>query len=212
MIELYSTPRSANGRKVLALAQHLGLSPVLHDIDVYQGAGQAPTYLALNPSGKVPFLVDGDLRLSESNAILLYLAEAHGGGRLLGADAAGRATIHSWMFWEAAHWQPALTELLTPVVAHALFPDRMPAPNEAPDWSGERVAPVLAQLERQLAASEWVAGDECSVADFSLAGMTTYFGVGAFPRDAHPGIASWLDRLAALPAWTGTLAEPWSLA
>ena len=82
MLTLYTTPLSANGRKPLAVCHYLGLAPRIELVNVYRGEGQTADYRAVNPLGKVPTLLDGDLTLSESNAILQYLAEAHGDGRL----------------------------------------------------------------------------------------------------------------------------------
>ena len=76
MLTLYTTPLSANGRKMLALSRELGLRPQIRRVDVYRGEGRTPEYLAINPSGKIPTLVDGDLTLCESDAIGLYLCEA----------------------------------------------------------------------------------------------------------------------------------------
>lgn len=82
MLTLYTTPLSANGRKVLAVSHHLGLDPTVELIDVYKGEGRRPAYLALNPWGKIPTLVDDDFTLWESNAILQYLSEAYGDFKL----------------------------------------------------------------------------------------------------------------------------------
>ena len=91
MLILYATPLSANGRKALAVSQHLELTPQVVLINVYRGEGRAVEYLAVNPQGKVPSLVDGNLMLWESNAILQYLAEAHGDYRLWSRDPRRRA-------------------------------------------------------------------------------------------------------------------------
>ena len=106
---LYATPLSANGRKVLAVSQHVGLTPEIRLVDVYRGEGRTAEYLAINPSGKIPALVEGDFTLTESNAILQYLCEAHGDCRLWSREAKARGAIARWLFWESAHWQPVLT-------------------------------------------------------------------------------------------------------
>jgi glutathione S-transferase len=81
VLKIYATPLSANGRKVLAVSREFGLQPENHLVNVYRGEGRKPEYLAINPSGKIPTLIEGEFILFESNAILLYLAEAHGGCR-----------------------------------------------------------------------------------------------------------------------------------
>jgi glutathione S-transferase len=122
-LKIYATPLSANGRKVLAVGRRLGLKPEIYDINVYRGEGLSPKYLAINPSGKIPTLVDGEFVLSESNAILLYLAEAHGANHLWSTDSKQRSRIAQWLFWESAHWQPTLIALLSELVGHRLLPE-----------------------------------------------------------------------------------------
>jgi glutathione S-transferase len=102
MLTLYSTALSANGRKVLAVSRHLELDIEVRLVNVYRGEGRDAGYLAINPTGKIPTLVDGDLTLYESNAILLYLSEAHAGCRLWSRDPKLRARMARWLFWESA--------------------------------------------------------------------------------------------------------------
>src|SRR5262245_5311572 len=100
MFTLYLFPPSPNARKVLATCAHLGIQPNIEPVKILEGGGQRPEYKAINPWGLIPSLVEGDLRLWESNAIAIYIAEAHGRGTdLYGKDARERADIHRWMFW-----------------------------------------------------------------------------------------------------------------
>jgi glutathione S-transferase len=207
---LYTTPLSANGRKVLALSRQLGLAPEVQLVNVYRGEGRTPQYLALNPSGKIPTLVEGAFRLSESNAILQYLSEAHGDYRLSSRDARQRAAIASWLFWESAHWQPALAAVLEAHVGHLLLPRALPAPAAPPDWRHARLAPLLDRVEQQLRERPFLAGDEPSLADFSVGGMTTYFRATGFPFAAFPSLAAWCERLDALAAWRESADPLWS--
>ena len=212
MFTLYSTPLSANGRKVLALARHLGLEPVVHDVNVYGGEGQAPEYLAINPTGKIPCLVDGDFVLTESNAILEYVSEAHAGFRLFSKEARERAEIASWLFWESAHWQPALIGVLSAFVGHQLLPERVPEPSRAPDWRDETLRPLLTRLEVHLSDRAFLALGALTIADFSVGGMVTYFRAAEFPFEQYPNLAAWYGRLEELEAWQETEAPLWSTA
>ncbi len=126
MLTLYTTPLSANGRKVLAVSRQLGLAPKVEVVDVYRGEGQAAAYRSRNPFGKIPTLVEGDFTLWESNAILQYLSEAHGDLRLWGRDPKRRADVSRWLFWESSAWQPACSAVLAPRVAQLLFPESAP--------------------------------------------------------------------------------------
>jgi len=96
MLTLYSTALSANGRKVLAVSRYLELEIDVRVVNVYRGEGRAAEYLAINPTGKIPTLVDGDFTLYESNAILQYICEAHGDFRLWSREPQQRGRIARW--------------------------------------------------------------------------------------------------------------------
>jgi glutathione S-transferase len=209
MLTVYSTALSANGRKVLAVGRHLELDIDVRPVNVYRGEGRHAEYLAINPTGKIPALVDGELTLFESNAILMYLCEAHAGFRLWSRDPKPRGRIARWLFWESAHWQPTLAMLLSACVGHRLRPDLAP-PAAAPDWNAAALAPLLKVLEATLGASPFLAGDEISIADFAVAGMTTYFPVAHFPFETYPAFNGWYRRIEMLDAWRATREPLWT--
>jgi glutathione S-transferase len=210
VLRLYTTPLSANGRKVLAVSRQLGVSCEIHLVDVYKGEGRTPAYLAINPSGKIPTIVDGEFVLFESNAILLYLDEAHGGYALSSSDAQARSRVAQWLFWESAHWQPGLSSVLSGWVAHRLFAERVPRPLSAPDFGSGTVQPLLNILEAVLAAQPFLTGSKMTLADFSVAGMTTYFKTAEFPFQKYPAISRWYDRFGELDAWRSTEVPLWT--
>lgn len=210
MFTLHTTPLSANGRKPLALSHQLGLAPEIRLVNVYRGEGRTPGFLAINPLGKIPVLVEGDFTLAESNAILVYIAEAHGGFRLWSREPRTRAEILRWLFWESSAWQPALSAVLAPCVGHRLLPDVVPAPTAAPDWQSAQLVPLLAFLEAHLAGRAFLSGAELSLADFAVAGMTTYFHQAKFPSGAWPRLAAWLARVEALDGWKASADPLWS--
>jgi glutathione S-transferase len=209
MLTLYSTALSANGRKVLAVGRHLELNIDVRQVNVYRGEGRDAGYLAINPTGKIPTLVDGDLTLCESNAILLYLCEAHGDFRLWSLDPKLRGRMARWLFWESAHWQPTLGSLLSACVGHRVRPDLVPPPATEPDWNAAALAPLIKLLEATLSASCFLVGDELSIADFAVAGMTTYFAVADFPFDQYPAFNEWYRRMGMLDAWRATRLPLW---
>lgn len=209
MLTLYTSTLSANGRKALAGAISLGLDTDVREVNVYQGEGQSPEYLGINPLGKIPTLVDEEFALTESNAILVYLSEAHGDFSLYSRDPKQRASINRWLFWEGSEWQPVLTSILAPIVGHTLRPDVVPLPERSPDWNEPTVRPLVAQLETTLGERRFLAGSTLSLADLSVAAMTTYFKVGGFPFADHPSIAQWHRRIVSLPAWRDTATQPW---
>jgi glutathione S-transferase len=209
MLTLYTTPLSANGRKVLAVSRQLGLRADIRLVNVYRGEGRAPEYLAVNPLGKIPTLVDGDLTLYESNAILQYLAEAHGDFGLWSHNPKVRALISRWLFWECGHWQPVLTTILAASVGHRLLPDVVPRPALDVDWNAAELRPLLAVLNRALSETPFLAGDEITLADFAVAGMVTYFAVAGFPFEKHLAFRDWYARVEALDGWVASQDPMW---
>ena len=147
--------------------------------------------------------------LSESNAILIYLAEAHGANRLWSNDPRQRGRIAQWLFWESAHWQPSFM-FLSELVGHRLVPERIPSPKQAPDWSNAVVQPALNTLETAVSANAFLTGAELTIADFAVAGMTTYFRAAGFPFQRFPNIAAWYARIESLESWRETLAPLWA--
>ena len=208
MLTLYTTPLSANGRKVLAAAQHLGLSPEVKHVNVYSGEGRTAEYLAINPSGKIPTLVDGDFVLSESNAILVYLAEMHAEHQLSSRTARDRANISRWLFWEASAWQPALTTVMAPVVAQRL--GLVPAlPAATASWDDAAFRRVAVLLDEHLGGNTFMVGDRLTIVDFSIAGMMTYARAAQFPFGSFTQIAAWYERIEQSHAWQATATAPW---
>jgi glutathione S-transferase len=210
MFTLYTTPLSANGRKPLAVSHYLGLEPEIRSVNVYQGEGRTREYLAINPLGKVPTLVDGELTLWESNAILQYVCEAYGDYRLWSRDPRERADISRWLFWESAQWQPAMIPVLTARVGHLLLPQVVPAPSADPDWENAQLQPLLTLLDSQLRDRSFLSGDTITLADFSVAGMAMYLRPCGFPFERFTHLDAWYDRIEALEAWQATAAGPWA--
>lgn len=211
MLTLYTTPLSANGRKVLAVSRQLELQPDIRLVNVYRGEGRTAEYLAINPSGKIPTLVDGSLTLYESNAILQYLCEAHGDFRLWSRDPKERARIARWLYWECGHWQPVLSALLSTCVGHRLLPEVVPRPAASPDWEAAGLRPLLGVLGATLDASPFLAGDELTIADFAVAGMMTYFPIAGFPFKDHPQLMDWYSRIEMSEGWRATRDPLWSV-
>jgi glutathione S-transferase len=209
MLTLYTTPLSANGRKVVAVCRELGLLPKIVPLDVYKGEGQTPEFLAINPSGKIPVLIEDGFTLPESNAILMYLAEVHGHGRLGTHDARSRAAAARWMYWEASQWQPALTVLLAPYVGHYLRNRTLPE-SISVDWEEARFVKLARELDTHLANAEFLIGDKLSVADFSVAGLMMYTRLADFPFSRFRNIGAWFERIEATAGWRSTGAGPWT--
>ncbi len=102
-MKLYGFPPSPNTWKVRAVAAHLGIPLELEFVDLTKGGSRTPAFLAINPAGRTPALVDGDFKLGESTAIMQYLASQKPNS-LWPNDARTRADIMRWQSWSLAHW------------------------------------------------------------------------------------------------------------
>ncbi|HWK50060.1 MAG TPA: glutathione S-transferase family protein [Steroidobacter sp.] len=159
-------------------------------IRLMEGGGQTPEYLALNPAGKVPTLVDGDFVLTESVAIAVYLAEKYPHKGLLPADLEQRAQLNRWMLF-------AVTELEQPlwrIARHSfLYPEeqRLPADIELAKGEFRNMAAVL---EQHMQGREFLVGDRVSVGDFVTA-YTLDWGNEVGLLDACPTLLAYMERM-----------------
>ena len=208
-LKVFSCLLSANARKVQAVCYELEIDVSIEEVNVYAGEGQDLEYLAINPLGQIPTLIDGSTILRESNSIAVYLSEKYGNMTLYGSTPERRAEINQWLFWESSQWQPVLTSVMGQYVGHRLLPEIIPAPQSKLDWNMEQCVKQLNYLENTLSNEEWLVNQELSLADYSVAAMTTYFGVCGFPDKSYPNISAWLDRVSELEAWRKTEHPLW---
>jgi glutathione S-transferase len=198
-MKLYNANLSPNALRVRAVAAELGIDLEMVNVDLRAGDTKTEDYLALNPNGKVPVLVDGDLVLWESRAINAYLASTKPGARLVPTDAKARALVDQWSYWQAIHLGPAMQKVAFERVLRKRFgmgePDETRIAGEVKD-----IAQFLAVLDRNLADKTWVAGD-LSIADFAMASTFMYRVPAGISLDPFPNVAGWITRLEARPSW-----------
>jgi glutathione S-transferase len=206
-MKLYGFPPSPNTWKVRALAAHLGIALEFELVDLTKGQSHTPEYLALNPTGRTPVLVDGGFRLWESNAIMQYLA-GQTANPLWPDDARKRADIMRWQSWELAHWGPdACVPLIFQRLVKAVL--NLGPPDPAVIAKGtdafHREARVLdAHLSRQ----PYLAGDDLTLADFSVAAPLFLAARAELPLAPYGHVQDWFGRVSALPAWRDTAPQP----
>jgi glutathione S-transferase len=202
-MELHTFVGSPNSRKAEAVIDHLGLNVRVVHHDFAGGGLRRPEYLALNPSGMVPTLVDGAFTLWESNAIMQYLADKAGDGALLPRDPQKRADVLRWQCWELAHFNRAFGTLAFETVAKpALNFGPADASLVAAAQAGlERFAPVL---ERHLAGREQMVGDGVTIADYSMITFEGYRKVVPFDWTPYPNINRYFDRMHHDGSWIRT--------
>ncbi len=193
-MKLYTHPVSPNCRKIHGVAAHAGITIDHQHVDLFKGGQKQPDFLAINPNGKVPALVDGDTTLWESNAITCYVA-----GKAecdLWPKSNQRYDIMRWMFWESNHWSKAIGSVIGQKIFNADNPDQTIIDKGHADFRT-----FASVLDAQLASRDFVSGDTLTVADFALAVWLGYTQICELPVSEFSNIGKWNSRLSALPAW-----------
>jgi glutathione S-transferase len=198
-MKLYYFP-SPNPQKVRFAMNELGLDCEMIQVDLTKGEQRQPAFLALNPFGRVPVLVDGDLTLWDSHAILSYLGERT--GKLWPAPAAARATALKWLFFLAQHIAPAATDLAFNRIAAKVLGVKA---DEDAIGRGEKALPAVLQvLQSQLSKSRWMLGEDFTLVECDYAPVLNVIEKAGFSYDAFPKVRDYLNAIRSRPAWQAT--------
>lgn len=195
-MKLYYFP-TLNGHKVTIALEEMGLGYEVVMVDILSDEQLRPEFLAINPNGRIPALVDGDVRLFESAAILQYLGRKT--GQFYPADESSRALVDSWLFWQMAGLGPASGNVNWFARA-AAKPGREPAETGfALHRFRKETARLFGVLESGLQGRDFLAGT------YSIADMCCWPWIDKYPDnggglDAFPNLAAWHARIAARPA------------
>ena len=191
-------------RRVLALVKHLGLDAEFVEVDMMAGGFKKPDYVALNPNMKAPTLVDGDVVLWESSAIMAHLCIKAGSDMWPANSPAEQVEVLRWLSWNDNHWSAVVGPFYFEHIVKATFgigpPDR--------EALKPKVADLLKYanvLDGHLAGRTYVACGRLTIADFQMASMATDWRASEMPLAEFPNITGWLDGLMRVPAW----AHPW---
>ena len=197
---LYHSPFSYTSRRCVAVARHLGLNVEFREVDLGAGEHQTPSFVKLNPNRKVPVLVDGDVTLWESVAIVNYFSD-HRPGVLLPDTAAGRANVLRWQAWALSRFNVATSVFLFENMVKGFFGLGAPDLARLEDTTPEVLA-CLDILEAQLKGSSYLCGDTPNLADFTLYPTFEHaelIGLPGIPK--RPALRSWVEKMAVLPAF-----------
>lgn len=202
-MKLYTNKLSPNCRKVHALAAHLGVKLEEVTINLMTGDQRKPEYLAINPNGKVPSLVEGSTKLWESNAILGYVASHSGSDTTTWPKSDARYDIMRWMYWESNNLNQAVGAL----IGEKIFkPMRGAEPDPGViDSNLKKFRNYAAILNGELESKKFLTGSDVTIADFSVGVWFGYRDVCELPVKEYAHVERWLADLSKIKGWTELL-------
>jgi GST-like protein len=200
MIQLYTAP-TPNGRKVSIALEELGAPYEVHAVDLKAGEQKEPAFLAINPNGRIPAIVDDGFAVFESGAILLYLAEKFGG--LLPAAAQGRSIVVQWLMWQVGGLGPMHGQAN---VFYRYFPEKLPA--VIARYQNETMR-LFGVMDKRLAEVEFLAG-EYSIADIACWPWVMQHDWAGLDISELTHLGRWLAAIGARPAVQRGAAVPFA--
>jgi len=202
-MKLYHHPLSGHSHRARLVLSLLGVPHELIEVDLKSGAHKAPEFLAMNPFGQVPVLEDDGLFISDSNAILVYVAKKTGRADWLPEDPKGAAAVQRWLSVAAGEiaYGPAAARLIT--VFGAKF---------NPEEVIGRAHTVLGRIESQLAGRDWLVGEGPTVADVAIYSYVARAPEGNVDLSNYTAVNTLLRRVEALPGFVDFVKTPVGLA
>jgi GSH-dependent disulfide-bond oxidoreductase len=204
MIDLYTAP-TPNGHKASCTLEAMGLDYETHFVNISEGEQRTPEYLALNPNGRIPAIVDRDndnFAVFESGAIMIYLAEKT--GQLMPADAKGRSKVLQWLMFQMGGVGPMMGQAN---VFYRYFPEKI---QPAIDRYQNEARRLFEVLDGHLANNEWLA-DDYSIADIAnWCWVRTHKWSGA-SIDGLEHLERWLNVMRDQPGMSKGIDVPFSL-
>jgi glutathione S-transferase len=191
-IKLYDFPKSGNCYKVRLLCSMLDVELERIVIDSTAGETQTEDFKRINPRGQIPVLVDGEIVIWDSMAILVYLARRFDDGKWLPSDALGEARVMQWLAVAGNELLYGLGRARMTVLFNKPF-DLAACHKEAE--SG------LQAMEGHLAAHDWLADERPTIAEPACYPYVALAHQGRFDLHAYPAVRAWLNRVEQLPGW-----------
>ncbi len=187
-VRIHHFPKSGHAHRALVFAKLAGIAHEAVFVDLAAGAHKSPEFLAMNPNGQVPVLEDGDVVVSDSNAILVYLARQYAPD-WMPTDPVGEAAVQRWLTLAAGEiaFGSAAARLIT------VFG----APLDV-DFAAATAAKAMQKLEQGLETRNWLVGDRPTIADVAAYSYTAHAPEGNVSLDPYPNVRAWIDRFEAL--------------
>ncbi len=195
MLKIYGSARSSAGRCYWCM-EEAGVPYETQEINFREKEHKSPKYLAMNPNGKFPTLVDGDFILWESMAINSYIAENHM-PELLGTEKKEKALVQQWSFWSLAELQPPIIDIFIQLV---FVPEDKRSP-EVIEAAKDKLAPMIKVLDDSLSNGSYLAGDKFTLADLNAASVVSICDNIKYDISSFSNIQKWLGVISERPAF-----------
>ncbi|MEH2469034.1 glutathione S-transferase [Nitrobacteraceae bacterium AZCC 2161] len=207
-LQIWGRANSVNVQKVLWCCRELDVAYERIDAGMQYGRNSDADYLAMNPNGRVPTLVDGDFALWESNAIMRYIALTHGqGSTLYPANPRIRAGMERWLDWTLSTLQPVERPLFWGLVRTPPAERDMALMQQAADTAAEQ----WRIIDRQLDGRDYLEGQHLSLADIAVGAYARrWLGVEGVSKPALPHLQRWFELISARPGFQEFVAPPMS--
>lgn len=191
MIKLYGFNLSANSYKIRLFLELLKLEYEWVEVDLANGEHKSSSYLALNPFGQVPLLIDGDTKLADAQAILVYLARQYAGDRWLPLDALPLAQVVRWLSTTAGEVRQG--------PEHARLYHLFGVTNINLERAYEQAEFILSQLEQHLSTRTWLEFERPTIADIAVFPYVALASDGKIDLTPYSHVLQWIERIKLLP-------------
>jgi glutathione S-transferase len=191
MIKLYGHELSGNSYKARLFLSLLNLNFEWVKVDLMKAEHKSPEYLALNPFGQVPLLIDGDTKLADAQAILVYLARQYGGEKWLPSDALSLAQVIRWLSTTAGEIRQG------PENARLYY--LLGATNINVERATQKAEYILRQLDNHLSDRTWLEFERPTIADIAVFPYVALAPDGKIDLSPYPNLLAWIERVKQLP-------------
>ncbi|MGC1497517.1 MAG: glutathione S-transferase [Sulfitobacter sp.] len=198
VIRIHSFPLSGHSHRVILFASLAGINHEVINIDLPNGAHKQPDFLAMNPAGQVPVIQDGDIAISDSNAILVYLARTYAPS-FIPSDARGEAEVQKFLTLAAGElaFGPAAARLI----------NVFKAPLDM-DTCHATAAKVLGKLDAHLEGRDFLVGDAPTIADVAIYSYTAHAPEGGISLEEYPNVRRLLATIEGLDGFVPMSSTP----
>jgi glutathione S-transferase len=193
MIKLYGHELSGNSYKVRLFLELLNLDYEWIKVDLMKGEQKAPGYLAINPFGQVPLLIDGKTKLADAQAILVYLARQYGGEQWLPLEPLPLAQVIRWLSTTAGEVRQG--------PENARLYHLFGATNINIERAHQKAEHILTQLDKHFSTHTWLEFERPTIADVAVFPYVALAPDGKIDLTPYPHVLAWIDLVKQLPGY-----------